>query len=126
MFRVRVPSDWGQKELIWTLTTRGKTEKAYATLRPDYFVDDVVIASETGALGAGTSSPEIRANKRPSVKLDGEKTRTAKVGQPVTLSRTPSRMVARPPEFGEQTEEVLEEFGLDVDEITALKKAKVV
>src|SRR5262245_22833164 len=70
VFRVRVPADWGQKELVWTLTTKGKTEKAYATLRPDYFIDDVVIASETGALGAGTSSPEIRANKRPSVKLD--------------------------------------------------------
>ncbi len=33
------------------------------------------------------------------------------VGQPVTLSRTPSSMAARPPEFGEQTEEVLAEFG---------------
>ncbi len=27
------------------------------------------------------------------------------IGQPVTLSRTPSKMAARPPEFGEQTEE---------------------
>jgi len=33
------------------------------------------------------------------------------VGQPVTLSRTPSKMVARPPEFGEQADEVLAEFG---------------
>jgi len=48
------------------------------------------------------------------------------VGQPVTLSRTPSRMVARPPEFGEQTNEVLTEFGFDADEIAALKAAKVV
>lgn len=85
VFRVRVPKDWGEKELVWTLTTKGKTEKAYATLRPDYFVDDVVIASETGALGAGTSSPEIRANMRPVVKVDGEKTRSGKVGAPVTL-----------------------------------------
>jgi hypothetical protein len=85
VFRVRVPKDWGDKELIWTLTTKGKTEKAYATLRQDYFVDDVVVASETGALGAGTSSPEIRANKRPSVRLDGERTRWVRVGQPLTL-----------------------------------------
>ena len=85
VFRVRVPNDWGQKELIWTLTTKGKTEKAYASLKQDYFIDDVVIASETGALGAGTSSPEIRANKRPQVKLDGEKTRWAKVGEPLAL-----------------------------------------
>ena len=39
------------------------------------------------------------------------------VGQPVTLSRTPSKMVARPPEFGEQTDEVLAEFGFTADEI---------
>ena len=60
VFRVRVPKGFTDKdELIWTLTTYGKTEKAYATLRPDYKVDDVVKASETGALGAGTSSPEV-------------------------------------------------------------------
>ena len=29
------------------------------------------------------------------------------VGQPFTLSRTPSKVVALPPEFGEQTDEVL-------------------
>ena len=48
------------------------------------------------------------------------------VGQPVTLSRTPSKMAARPPEFGEQTEEVLAEFGFGADEIKALRQGKVV
>ena len=48
------------------------------------------------------------------------------VGQPVTLSRTPSRMVARPPEFGEQTDEVLKEFGLCGDEMAELRNATVV
>jgi crotonobetainyl-CoA:carnitine CoA-transferase CaiB-like acyl-CoA transferase len=48
------------------------------------------------------------------------------VGQPVTLSRTPSKMAARPPEFGEQTEEVLTEFGFGADEIKALRQGKVV
>jgi crotonobetainyl-CoA:carnitine CoA-transferase CaiB-like acyl-CoA transferase len=47
-------------------------------------------------------------------------------GQPVTLSRTPSKMVARPPEFGEQTDEVLAEFGYTADEIGALRQGKVV
>jgi len=85
VFKVRVPKDWGDKELIWTLATKGKTEKAYATLRTDSKVDDVVKASETGALGAGTSSPEVRANRPPEIKIDGEKTRTARVGQPQPL-----------------------------------------
>src|SRR5882757_937026 len=48
------------------------------------------------------------------------------VGQPVTLSRTPSQMAARPPEFGEQTEEVLAEFGFTAEEIAALRRDKVV
>src|SRR6266496_2302889 len=48
------------------------------------------------------------------------------VGQPMTLSRTPSTMAARPPEFGEQTEEVLAEFGFASDEIAELRQRKVV
>jgi len=48
------------------------------------------------------------------------------VGQPLTLSRTPSKMAARPPEFGEQTDEVLGEFGFSAEEIVALKQSKVV
>jgi hypothetical protein len=49
------------------------------------------------------------------------------VGQPVALSRTPSKkMAARPPEFGEQTDAVLAEFGFSADEITELKLGKVI
>jgi crotonobetainyl-CoA:carnitine CoA-transferase CaiB-like acyl-CoA transferase len=48
------------------------------------------------------------------------------VGQPVSLSRTPSQMAARPPEFGEQTDEVLAEFGFSAHEIGKLKLSKVV
>ena len=88
VFRVKVPTGWTEKEeMTWTLTSpNGRTEKAYASLRLDYKVDDVVKASETGALGAGSSSPEIRANKPPVVKVDGSKSVSAKVGQPVTLT----------------------------------------
>ena len=48
------------------------------------------------------------------------------VAQQVTLSRTPSKMAARPPEFGEQTDEVLAEFGFTANEIAGLRQAKVV
>jgi hypothetical protein len=86
IFRVKVPAGFGEKdEVVWTLTSHGKTEKAYASLRPDYIVDDVVKASETGALGAGTSSPEVRANKPPSLRLDEIKSKTVKVGEPIAL-----------------------------------------
>jgi hypothetical protein len=86
VFRVKVPAGFTEKdELIWTLTTHGKTEKAYATLRPDYVVDDVVKASETGALGAGTSSPEVRGNHPPTVHIQELKARTVKAGEPITV-----------------------------------------
>ena len=86
VFRVKVPNGFSEKdELIWTLTTHGKTEKAYATLRPDYVVDDVVKASETGALGAGTSSPEVRGNHPPTVHIQEIKARTVKAGEPITV-----------------------------------------
>jgi formyl-CoA transferase len=35
-------------------------------------------------------------------------------------------MVARPPEFGEQTDEVLAEFGFSASEIAGLRQNKVV
>src|SRR5437879_2346746 len=34
-FKVAVPHDFSQKELVWTLTVHGKTERAYASLRPE-------------------------------------------------------------------------------------------
>ena len=49
-FEVTVPADWGDRELVWTLNVNGAERKAYATLRQDYLVDNMVIASETGSL----------------------------------------------------------------------------
>lgn len=86
IFRIKVPANFTAKdELVWTLTSNGKSEKAFASIREDYKIDDVVKASETGALGAGSSSPEIRANKQPKVKILTPKTLTAKVGEPVSI-----------------------------------------
>ena len=85
IFSVRVPKDFGNKELVWTLTSQGKTQKAYGSLRLDLVIENVDIMSETGALGAGSSNPELRADKAPIVKIDGSKSRTAKVGQPLQL-----------------------------------------
>ncbi len=89
IFRVRVPDGFSDKDdLVWTVTAHGKTEKAWASTRIDYKLDDVVKASETGALGAGSSSPEIRANKPPIVTIIGARTLRARVGEPLTLAST--------------------------------------
>jgi len=90
-FEVVVPSDWGDRELVWTLTHNGETNRAYGTLTTDYLIDNMVIASETGSLGAGTSSPESRANIAPVVTVQGETmnggiTRNAKVGEEIIIT----------------------------------------
>ena len=48
------------------------------------------------------------------------------VGQPVSLSRTPSKIAATPPAQGQHTDEVLREFGFANSEIKALRDAKAV
>ncbi len=86
IFRVKVPKDFGSKELVWSLTTQGKTQKAYGSLRLDLLIENIDIMSETGALGAGSSNPELRADKPPVVTIEGSHSRTAKVGQPLALA----------------------------------------
>lgn len=88
VFEVPVPAGFSESdELVWSLEVRGEVSKAFASLRPDYFLDNVTIMSETGALGGGVSTPEIRANIPPQVEPEGlvERIET-RVGEPVTLS----------------------------------------
>ena len=86
LVRIRVPADFGKNEIVWTLTTRGKTTRAYGTLKPDYFIDDIVIMNNNGAGGAGGGNPDTIGNKPPVLKLEGETRRSIKAGQPVTLA----------------------------------------
>jgi formyl-CoA transferase len=55
-----------------------------------------------------------------------DKSKMRLVAQPMTLSRTPSRLAARPPELGEHTDALLKEFGFSARAIAALHKAKAV
>ena len=48
------------------------------------------------------------------------------VGQPVTLSRTPSRLASPPPTLGEHTNAVLKEFGFSTKQIAELRSAKAI
>ena len=84
LFTIRVPKDFGTKELIWTLTTNGKTERAYASLKGDYQIDKQVISTEVGGDG-GSLRDELRSNMPPELKVEGDTRRSVKVGEPVTL-----------------------------------------
>jgi crotonobetainyl-CoA:carnitine CoA-transferase CaiB-like acyl-CoA transferase len=53
-----------------------------------------------------------------------DKSKMRLLGQPVGLSRTPSRLAVRPPDLGEHTNAILKEFGFNARDIAALHKAK--
>jgi len=64
IFRVQVPADWGQKELIWSVTAHGKTEKAFAQLLPVEEISERMIMTH-GGLNPGEDDP----NKPPSITI---------------------------------------------------------
>ena len=82
VFRVRVPADFGDQEIVWSLTTKGVTEKAYATLRPQYTVDAGVLAAN---FGAGIGRPDLIGNVAPQLTLETPTTVAVSAGEPVTL-----------------------------------------
>jgi crotonobetainyl-CoA:carnitine CoA-transferase CaiB-like acyl-CoA transferase len=59
------------------------------------------------------------------VKTKDKKSMTM-LGQPVALSRTPSKLAAAPPSIGQHTNAVLKEFGFNAKQIAALRKAEAI
>jgi formyl-CoA transferase len=81
---------------------------------PIYSIDQVYADPQVEHLGIA----------QPVTYRDKRKVRMA--GQPMALSRTPSRFAAPPPALGEHTEAVLKEFGFAAKEIAALRRAGAV
>ena len=84
-FRINVPKDFGTREVVWTLTSNGKTEKAYGTLKPDYILDNRVMMMNNSGFGQRGNEGD---NRPPVVRVDGDTRRTVKAGEPLTLSAT--------------------------------------
>lgn len=52
--------------------------------------------------------------------------KTQFVGQPIFMSRTPSKIVSRPPERGEHTEEILGKLGFDDATIASMREKDII
>jgi hypothetical protein len=62
VFKVMVPKDWGKKELVWSLTTKGKTETAVAWLQPEWEIDPIN--------GGQTLTGDRKINKPPTMQVN--------------------------------------------------------
>ena len=109
LYTVRVPADFGEKELVWTLTTHGRINRAYGSLKPDYRIDPQVMSTEVGG-DFGSLDDRLRTNLPPTIELEGAERRTVRVGQPLTLavvSRDPDNYPERSSRRMPQTPEEL-------------------
>jgi len=67
MFTVNLPKDWDPKrEVIWTVTVNGKTERAVGWLQAEWEIDPV---GGAGA-GGGDTDPERKMNQAPAITID--------------------------------------------------------
>ena len=89
VFEVVVPKDFGKKEVVWTLTSRGRIEKAYGSLVPTQLLTRrmVIAGGSLSAAAAATfnddQGDESDPNKPPSITIDVAP--TASVATPATV-----------------------------------------
>ena len=84
LFTIRVPEDFGEREVVWTLTTHGKRNRAYASLTPDYRMNPQVMSTEVGG-AFGSLSDRLRTNLPPDLDVEGDLHRSVRVGEPLKL-----------------------------------------
>lgn len=79
VYRVRVPEDFGKKEVVWTITSNGRMEQGYGNLLPEQEITERVVMTN-GNFDPGHDDP----NKPPSVEI--APVRTPRLGEPVALT----------------------------------------
>lgn len=68
-FGVDVPADWGSRELVWTVTANGRTDRAVAWLQPEWEIDDPAASGSGRQPGAGNQPPAVTIDPVPDATL---------------------------------------------------------
>ncbi len=84
VFKVKVPKDWGDKDLVWTLKSAGRTEKAYGSLLATWEIGNLVY--QENRKGSGDLTYPEQPNRAPAIEMVGSAHRTVAVGEPLPLS----------------------------------------
>ena len=82
IFTVQVPADWGEQDLVWTLTANGRTDQAVGSLWPTWEIDDGVVKANRG-MGINGAPAD---NQMPSISVVGGT--ALSVTRPDTLTLT--------------------------------------
>ena len=82
VFRVQVPADWGEQDLVWTLTTNGRTDRAFGRLWPSWELDDGVIRANRGMGLQGAPTD----NQDPSIAIPGGTDLTVTLPDALTIT----------------------------------------
>ena len=85
VFKVRVPADWGDKDLVWTVTHNGRTDRAFASLWPVWELDQSLIGRNRG-LTSRVQPGALEGNLPPSVTVDGAGARSVTLPGSVQLT----------------------------------------
>jgi hypothetical protein len=105
LFTVTVPKDWGLKdEMVWTLTVRGKTEKAIGWLHPEWEIDPI-----GGAALGGRMTEERAKNKPPTIAVDAPQSTTITLPNALALNVTVTDDGIPKPRSGEARQSVGQE-----------------
>jgi len=78
VYRVRVPANFGKQELVWTITSNGRAEKAYGTLIPEEEITERVVMTN-GNYDPAPDDP----NRPPEVAV--APLARVNIGTPITL-----------------------------------------
>lgn len=113
LFTVNVPKDWDKKrEVVWTVTVNGKTERAVGWLQVEWEIDPVGGAGG----GGGNTDPERLANKAPTIAVAPVSTvklpATATLTSTITDDGLPKPRPRAKPAVGQETPPTLQ-GGLD-------------
>jgi hypothetical protein len=96
LFRVVVPADWDKKQkVVWTLTSRGRTDQAKGWLQPEWELSpDVVVENMGGGVpDPNNKAPIVTVGQDQTISLPNSATLTATAtddGLPKPYRRAPS------------------------------------
>ncbi len=85
VFGVTVPADWGDEDLIWTMSHEGQAYTAVGSLWATWAVDEGVWRANRGAGLGGRTGKEAYVNEPPSIVVVGDDSVRAVVGEEITL-----------------------------------------